>query len=144
VRDFGRSRETARDNPVPLFRYFFFVGVLLLVTLFVTDWYLDESPQQTFFREAQIDKSIIRIKSVHKWPERINFDTNLPTIVPPTLSAQTPIFNKPREAFAQLNARSQEARKPSSEIPRRRVAKHVRVARIEASQPIAERVPAGW
>jgi hypothetical protein len=70
---------------VPLGRYFFFVGSLLVAMLFVAEWYLPDSPQ-SFVREAYVDKSIIRIKSAHKWPERVAIDTSLPTIVPPFFS----------------------------------------------------------
>jgi len=72
--------------------------------IFVADWYLPDSRQT--FREAQVNKSIIRIKSAHKWPERIVIDTSLPTIVPPPsqVVANTPVINQPREAFAQLDA----------------------------------------
>ncbi len=73
--------------------------------LFVADWYLPDSPQ-AFVREAYVDKSIIRIKSAHKWPERIVIDASLPTTVPPpsAVLANTPVINQPREAFAQLDA----------------------------------------
>ena len=33
-------------------------------------------------REGQVDKTIIRITSSHKWPEKIVYDTSLETIVP--------------------------------------------------------------
>jgi len=90
---------------VPLVGYLFFVGSLLLAMLFVADWYLPPYSSPTFGREARADKSIIRIKSAHKWPEQVVFDTSLPTIVPPPLpvSAQTRVLEEPREAFAQLN-----------------------------------------
>ena len=83
--------------------------------LFVADWYLPDSPQ-AFVREAYVDKSIIRIKSAHKWPERIVIDASLPTTVPPpsAVLANTPVINQPREAFAQLDAPSQQvSRNPS-------------------------------
>jgi len=104
-RDYGRSKKRGGYYQVPLGRYFFFVGSLLLAMLLVADLYLPDSPQ-SFVREAYVDKSIIRIKSAHKWPERIAIDTSLPTIVPPAsaLLANTPLINRPREAFAQLDA----------------------------------------
>jgi hypothetical protein len=70
---------------VPLGRYLLYVGSLLLGMLFIADWYLPSASSQTYFWEARVDKSIIRIKSAHKWPEPIVFDTSLPTIVPPPL-----------------------------------------------------------
>ena len=53
--------------------------------LFISDRYLPKPSAQSFFPEARVDKSIIRIKSAHKWPEPIVFDTSLLTIVPPLL-----------------------------------------------------------
>jgi hypothetical protein len=53
-----------------------------------------------------VDKSIIRIKSAHKWLEPIVIGTSLPTIVPPLLPvlAKAQVINQQREAFAQLNS----------------------------------------
>jgi len=141
---------------VPLGRYFFFVGSLLLAMIFVADWYfLPDSPQT--FREAQVDKSIIRINSAHRWPERIVIDTSLPTIVPPPsqVVANTPVFNQPREAFAQLDAPSQQvSRNPSPPSSKPRVAKKATHTRLAAyreppqdSMPEVsprEVLPAGW
>jgi hypothetical protein len=90
---------------MPLGHYFVCAGILLLVMLFIADWYLPSASSQTFFREAQVDKSIIGIKSAFKWPEPIVIDTNLPTIVPslPVL-AKAPIINQPQDTFAQLKS----------------------------------------
>jgi hypothetical protein len=141
---------------VPIGRYFFFVGSLLLAMLFVADWYFPDSPQ-SFVREAYVDRSIIRIKSAHKWPERIVIDTSLPTIVPPpsAVLASTPLINQSREAFAQLDARSQQvSRSPSPTNSKPKVLKkatHTRVAAYrepaQDSMPEVsprEVLPAGW
>ena len=124
--------------------------------IFVADRYLPDSPQ-SFFREAQVNRSIIRINSAHRWPERIVIDTSLPTIVPPPsqVVANTPVFNQPREAFAQLDAPSQQvSRNPSPPSSKPRVAKkatHTRVAAYreppQDSMPEVsprEVLPAGW
>ena len=138
---------------MPLGRYFFSVGSLLLAMLFVADRYLPDSPQ-SFVREAQVDKSIIRIKSAHKWPERIVIDTSLPTIVPapsPVL-ASAPVIDRPREAFAQLDAPSQQVLRnpspaPASFKPRsvKKVA-HTKVAAYREPSEAwpRENLPAGW
>jgi hypothetical protein len=131
-------------HDVPLARYFFFVGSLLFAIIFVADWYLPDSPQ-TSFREGQIDKSIIRIKSAHKWPEPIVIDTSLPTIVPPpsAVMASAPPINQPREALAQIDASAQQVSKnPSPTSSKAKVAKakkvtHTRVAAYRES-------PQGW
>jgi hypothetical protein len=114
--------------------------------LFIADWYLPSASSQTFFREARVDKSIIRIKSAHKWPEAIVFDTSLPTIVPPPLPvlAKAPVINQPREALAQLNSplpKASEYRAPVG--VKRKVAKQART-RTAAYRAPPEAMPAGW
>src|SRR5204862_1663701 len=123
------------------------VGSLLLAMIFVADWcFLPDSPQT--FREAKVDKSIIRIKSAHKWPERIVIDTSLPTIVPPpsAVVANTPVFNQPREAFAQLAAPSQQvSRIPSPPRSKPKVAKKATHTRVAAyREPPQAWAPQAW
>jgi hypothetical protein len=132
---------------VPLGRYFFFVGSLLLGMLFISDWYFPKGSSQSFFREARVDKSIIRIKSAHKWPEPIVVDTSLPTIVPPPLPvlAKAPVINQPREAFAQLNSPLPRASEyPGPVRAKRKVATQARPTRIAAYRATPEALPAGW
>ena len=69
---------------MPLLRYFVFIGGVLLALLFASDAYLPkvavaEGP------ETGVDKSIIRIHSDRKWPERIVFDTTPPTVTSPAI-----------------------------------------------------------
>jgi hypothetical protein len=129
---------------VLLGRYFVFAGSLLLVMLFIAEWYLSSASSQTFFREARVDESIIRIKSAHKWPEPIVIDTSLPTIVPPLrVLAKAPIINQPRDAFAQLKSPLPKASEYSVRA-RRKVAAQIRPARIAAYRAIPEAVPADW
>jgi hypothetical protein len=147
TRDFGRSKNSAVNNKVPLVRYFFFVGSLLLAMLFMADHYMPASSSQTLFREARVDKSIIRIKSAHKWPEQVVFDTSLPTIVPPPapVLAQGPIIDKPREAFAQVNAPLPKVLEhPAPVRATRKVARQVPATRIAAYRETPEALPAGW
>lgn len=93
---------------MPLGRYFVFTGSLLLALLFLADWYLPQLA--TAPARADVDRSIIRLHSGHRWPERIVIDTSLPTIVPPpttvadNLPEKSPPVRSPREAFAQLAA----------------------------------------
>ena len=132
---------------MPLGRYFAFVGNLLLGMLFIADWYLPSASSQTFFRETRVDKSIIRIKSAHKWPEAIVFDTSLPTIVPPPLPvlAKAPVINQPREALAQLNSPMTKATEyPGPVRAKRKVATQARPTRIAAYPATQEALPAGW
>ena len=71
---------------MPVARYFLFVGGVLLALLFISDAYAPKAPvvnaMETGAIATGVDKSVIRIRSDRKWPERVVFDTNLPTIVP--------------------------------------------------------------
>jgi hypothetical protein len=131
---------------VPLCRYFAFVGGLLLGMLFIADWYFPSASSQTFLREASVDKSIIRIKSAHKWPEPITIDTSLPTIVPPLpVLARAIAINQPRDAFAQLNSPLAKASEdPGPVRAKRKVATRARPKRIAAYRAIPEALPSGW
>ena len=102
---------------MPLARYFVFVGGVLLALLFVVGAVLPQLPvADTDTAGAEVDKSTIRIHSDRKWPERVVFDTSLPTVVPgqalkteaaipapaPAIVADVPPKARVREAFAQL------------------------------------------
>jgi hypothetical protein len=87
---------------VPILRYFVFVGGILLAILFVVDGYIPKA-SGPFIGDEKIDKSIIRIHSAHRWPEKIVFDAQLATIAPSLVLSESPtVINQPREAFARL------------------------------------------
>ena len=68
---------------MPVARYFLFVGGMLLALLFALDAF---APQQMVVADntaPSINKTVARIRSDQKWPERVVYDTSLPTIVPP-------------------------------------------------------------
>jgi hypothetical protein len=131
---------------VPLIRYFFFAGSLLLAMLFLADGYWADASSPFPTREARVDKSIIRIHSAHKWPEAIDIDTSLPTIVPPPLplQASVPVANQWQEAFAQLKRPSQQVSKPAPPKAKRKLARRVPATRVAAYPAAAETSPAGW
>lgn len=85
---------------MPIGRYFGFVGSVLLALLFLADRYLPEQIAPS--ARADIDRSVIRVHTRHKWPEAVVYDTSLPTIVPPVVAAGVAPERSPREAFAQL------------------------------------------
>jgi len=64
---------------VPIARYFIFVGGTLAALLLIAGWRLPTLPAM-FANQLVIDRSIIRIKSARKWPERVVLDTSQPTI----------------------------------------------------------------
>ena len=72
---------------MPVARYFLLVGGVLLALLFLSNEVLPQLPVAERVAEAGRDKSVIRINSDRKWPERVVFDTNMPTIVPPVAPA---------------------------------------------------------
>jgi hypothetical protein len=135
-------------NKVPIGRYIAFVGSLLMAIFFIADWYLPMAPTQSV-TSGEADKAIISIKSDLKWPERIVFDTNAPTIgaqMPPVV-ADAPVTSPTREAFALLRAPVPEV----SETPlpvrtKRKVAKRAPHSRWTTYRPAAraEALPAGW
>jgi hypothetical protein len=119
---------------MPLARYFLFVGGVLLALLLLINVVLPKLPVEAEGAEAGRDKAVIRIQSDRKWPERVVFDTNLPTIVPPqtatmAVSAPAPttvadISAKSRalQSFAEL--KPSEPKKPELKpVHKRRIAR---------------------
>lgn len=90
---------------MPIARYFAVVGSALVVLLLIADWCLP-TPPAMFGKQLVIDRSIIRIKSAHKWPEKIVLDTNQPTRTPPAVEEAPPaqvVRLRPDEAGGQSN-----------------------------------------
>jgi hypothetical protein len=125
---------------MPLARYFFFVGGVLFALLFVVDAVLPTLPVSDR-TDKGADKSIIRIHSDRKWPERVVFDTSLPTIVPalaakaevnkaavaaPAAVAELSAKARVRETFAQFQ--SPDPKKPEPKLQRKRKIAKSRVA----------------
>jgi hypothetical protein len=138
-------------NLMPLMRYFVFVGGALLALLLIANACMPALPVTEAAR-ATADRSVIRIHSDRKWPERVVFDTSRPTITPvpvpapvvaeaapPPAKAATPVLKiAVREAFAELPAN------PARAEPKR---KRKSVARNYAGQPrilVAQQPPAAF
>jgi hypothetical protein len=135
-------------NKVPIGRYLAFVGGVLLAMLFIADWLLPMGPTPSV-TSGEANKPIIAIKSDHKWPERIAFDTSASTIVAqtPPLVENAPVTNPPREAFALLRAPVPEvSESPLPVRTKRKVAKRAPHSRWASYRPAAraEALPAGW
>jgi hypothetical protein len=130
---------------MPLGRYFGFAGGLLLVLLFVADWYF---PSVVSGKEAGgIDKTVIRIASARRWPDRIVFDTNQPTVVAAqnVVLAEIPAQDSPREAFAQLAAPSPKVIIPEIIRKNSKAAKGRSFTKVAAAhQTETSPLPAGW
>ena len=110
---------------MPLARYFYYVGGVLLALLFISDAYFPKLPVE---HSASTASYVIRIHSDRKWPERIVYDTNLPTIIPAQVanmeeSAAAPATIAPAkagewEAYAQLRS-SDVSQSPSPDAKKR-------------------------
>jgi hypothetical protein len=89
-------------GPMPLARYFAYIGSVLLALLFLLNWYLP--PPVGEAARADVDRSTIRLQSRHKWPTAVVFDTSQPTIVPPPVAVteQVPPAKSPLEALAMV------------------------------------------
>src|SRR5258705_9424502 len=64
---------------MPLARYLLFVGGGLVALLFISDPFLPKLPGPDW---SNSHSAIIRIHSDQKWPERVGYDTSLPTLIP--------------------------------------------------------------
>jgi hypothetical protein len=86
---------------MPLGRYFAFAGSLVIALLFLADWYI---PRPSGASDGtDVERSIIRIQTMHRWPDAIVFDPSLATISPPSvIAAGFPAARAPRDALALL------------------------------------------
>jgi hypothetical protein len=94
---------------MPVARYFLFVGAVLLALLFAVDALVPQGAvvASNSLSSPGIDKSTVRIHSTQKLPERVVYDTNLPTIVPAQVNAvasaaPTSAEARVRDTFAQF------------------------------------------
>jgi|SRR5664279_2698953 hypothetical protein len=86
---------------MPLLKYIAFVGSTLLLLLLALNWLLPEMKMESV--HADSERPIIRIGSIEKKPEKVDFDTNLPTIVPsPTIIVIDPPVLQSAFVFVQI------------------------------------------
>jgi hypothetical protein len=122
---------------MPLARYFLYVGGVLLTLVLLLDSCLTGLP---VMERSHVNSPIIRIHSDRKWPERIVFDTTLPTIVParaaivanrvasPATVPNVSVKEREREAFALMQPSDAKRLEPSN--PGRRELKQQRPRKI--------------
>ena len=87
---------------MPLGRYFIITGGMLLGLLFLVDWYLPTNAIVT--TENDIDRTIIRIRTAHRWPQAIQFDTSASIVALPLTTTQTAPVNAPTKPIRQAYA----------------------------------------
>jgi len=123
---------------MPVARYFLFVGGVLLALLLAIDSLFPQQAVVASRGASSVDKTVVRIRSDQKLPERVVYDTNLPTIVPPpavTAQVKAPVVapSTPAAAAASADATAQarvretfaqfvpaEAKKPEPQAQRKR------------------------
>jgi hypothetical protein len=121
----------------------------LLALLFVSDPYLPRLPTSDW---GSSRSAIIHIHSDQKWPERIVYDTNIPTVVPALMANIEANVAAPeivastteREAFAQLQSSSQLSHVKKIEP---KLHRHHKTAKRRAAPPArlaARQMTLGW
>jgi hypothetical protein len=126
---------------MPVARYFMYVGGALLALLLLINAYVPSQAIVANHAAPSIDRNVVRIHSDQKLPERVVYDTSLPTIVPPASKVQVAAAPRPpvavdvtaqarvRNTFAQFVPA--DVKKPEPQAQRKR-----KVARTHANPPI--------
>lgn len=136
---------------MPVARYFLFVGGVLLALLLAIDALVPQPAAVASQSAPSVDKTVVRIRSDQKPPERVVYDTSLPTIVPPrAVTAQVVAPSPPAVADAAAQARVREtfaqyvpseAKKSEPQVQhKRKVAKSRPAAPAQVAQPRQMRV----
>jgi hypothetical protein len=138
---------------MPVARYFLFVGGLLLALLLAIDALVPQQAVVASQAAPSVDKTVVRIRSDQKPPERVVYDTSLPTIVPPpTKTAQAvappvPAAASASDAATQARVRETfaefvpvEAKKPEPQVQRKRKIAKSRPAPMHIAQQPQVRV----
>ena len=127
---------------MPVARYFLFVGGVLVALLLAINAFVPEQAVVASQAGPSVDKTVVRIRSDQKPPERVVYDTSLPTIVPRTVTAQAAAPPAPAVASADATAQARvrdtfaqfvppEAKKPEPQVQRKR-----KVARSRPAPPM--------
>ena len=98
-----KHRHTPQSVHVPLFGYFAAVGGFLLSMLFIANVFLPATLVDGGSQTHQSKPNIL-IDSSRNWPERIVYDTNLPTTLAVIPVAQEAVRPSPQDSMAQLAA----------------------------------------
>lgn len=125
---------------MPVARYFMVAGGALLALLFLIDAYVPSQAVAINHAAPAIDRTVVRIRSEQKPPERVVYDTSLPTIVPPAatkvaVAPQPPVVSdvtaqaRVRDTFAQFVP--VDTKKSEPQVQRKR-----KVARSHANPPM--------
>src|SRR6476620_12147509 len=101
----NRANGAGGATSMPVARYFLFVGGILLALLFALDAFAPQQMAVAGNTAPSINKTVVRIRSDQKLPERVVFDTSLPAIVAPAAASQ--ITAAPAAPAADVSAQAQ-------------------------------------
>jgi hypothetical protein len=126
---------------MPVARYFMFVGGALLALLFLIDAYVPSQAVVASHAASSIDRNVVRIRSDQKLPERVVYDTSLPTIVPPPSKVQVAAAPQPPvagDATAQARVRNTFAQFVPADVKKQepQVQRKRKVAKVHANPPM--------
>ena len=76
------SGHLKRRRPMPLMKYFVFVGSALVLLLLAMNWLSPEPTAEPV--HSSIERPVIRISSIETLPERVVFDNSMPYMAPPS------------------------------------------------------------
>jgi hypothetical protein len=116
---------------MPLRQYFSWVGSILFVALFVADWCLPAPFHAPHPEIPSNEKVNLRIRSDHKWPDKVVFDTTRSQFTPvagaspePDVAASQRIDQAGRRSPLDAFAAMIPAALPSTGLARRQEGRH--------------------
>ncbi|WP_035701122.1 hypothetical protein [Bradyrhizobium genomosp. I (2014)] len=123
---------------MPIIRYFVFVGALLLALLFAADRYLPAPVERAAANDP--DRTIIRIASARRLPDKIVFDTQPRSDLPAVAQAD------PAAERSQQDVREAMAAVPAAPLPASKIDQPTRVSAARRPHPkraakLSQRVP---
>jgi hypothetical protein len=126
---------------MPLVRYFLFTGGVLLALLFWTDWYFPRPAVEA--ATADVDRSIIRIHSSHRWPAAVRFDTTtpIPRAVAVAAAEAESSAAEPATSLKHAYAFEPTPAIPSAQRPHRRAKPILKLSSREARRRVASTQP---
>jgi hypothetical protein len=119
-------------------KYFGFVGSALVLLLLVTNWLLPEPASEPV--HGSIERPVIRIRSMETPPERVVFDTSMPTVASPP--AVTRVTAQPLQSaftFAQITPGLLPAFATTAQVTPKK--KPITVKRDPAKMVVTHRAP---
>lgn len=127
---------------MPVARYFLFVGGTLLALLLAIDALFPQQAVVASQAAPSVDKTVVRIRSDQKPPERVVYDTSLPTIVPPAaVTVQAAAIAPAADVIAPANVRETFAQLVPSEAKRPAPPVKRKVTRSRPAQPMQNGQP---